>query len=114
MPCRLATAATGSRSASRMIATICSSVKRALRIAPSEPGASLSRNRRSEIPGADQSRSLHPHPAVNNLDCRTLIIVKYLKAGLQRNPPTRLRCAWAAALGDPFALVDDKHVVARK
>jgi putative tryptophan/tyrosine transport system substrate-binding protein len=45
---------TGSRSASRMIATICSSVKRALRIAPSESGASLSRNSWSEIPGAGQ------------------------------------------------------------
>jgi hypothetical protein len=39
-----------------MIATICSSVKRALRIAPSESGASLSRNQWSEIPGAG-----HPH-----------------------------------------------------
>src|SRR5207344_559801 len=36
MPCRLATAATGSRSASRMIATICSSENRPFRIAPSE------------------------------------------------------------------------------
>jgi hypothetical protein len=35
-----------------MTATICSSVKRALRIAPSESGASLSRNSWSEIPGA--------------------------------------------------------------
>jgi citrate synthase len=35
-----------------VIATICSSVKRALRIAPSESGASLSRNQWSEIPGA--------------------------------------------------------------
>src|SRR4249919_1312653 len=52
MPYRLATAATGSRSASRMIATICSSVNRPFRIAPSESGASLSTNRRSENPGA--------------------------------------------------------------
>jgi hypothetical protein len=36
------------------IATICSSVKRALRIAPSESGATLSRNQWSEIPGAGQ------------------------------------------------------------
>jgi hypothetical protein len=35
-----------------MIATICSSVNRPLRIAPSESGASLSRNQWSEIPGA--------------------------------------------------------------
>src|SRR5262249_15188582 len=40
-----------------MTATICSSVKRALRIAPSESGASLSRNSWSEIPGAGQSRA---------------------------------------------------------
>jgi RNA-directed DNA polymerase len=38
-----------------MIATICSSVKRALRIAPSESGASLSRNRWAEIQGAGQA-----------------------------------------------------------
>src|SRR5215472_10032095 len=37
-----------------MIATLCSSVKRASRIAPSESGASLLRNQRSEIPGAAQ------------------------------------------------------------
>src|ERR1700726_4669405 len=54
MPCRFATAATGSRSASRMIATICSSVNRPFRIAPSESGASLSTNRRSEHPEAGQ------------------------------------------------------------
>src|SRR5580692_9818585 len=54
MPCRLATAATGSRSASRMIATICSSVNLDFRIAPSESGASLSRNQWSEIPQAGQ------------------------------------------------------------
>src|SRR5215218_8998672 len=41
-----------------MIATICSSVKRALRIAPSESGASLSRNRWSEIQGAGHVRKL--------------------------------------------------------
>jgi len=35
-------------------ATICSSVKRTLRIAPSESGASLSCNSWSEIPGAVQ------------------------------------------------------------
>ena len=35
-----------------MIATICSSVKRTLRIAPSEAGASLLRNQWSEIPEA--------------------------------------------------------------
>src|SRR4029079_2623274 len=56
MPCRLATAATGSRSASRMIATICSSENRPFRIAPSESGASLSTYRWSENPGAG-----HPH-----------------------------------------------------
>ena len=39
MPCRLATAATGSRSPSRTIATICSSEKRPFRIAPSKSGA---------------------------------------------------------------------------
>jgi hypothetical protein len=39
----------------RMIATICSPVKRALRIAPSESGASLSRIRWAEIPGAGHS-----------------------------------------------------------
>jgi hypothetical protein len=38
-----------------MTATICSSVKRALRIAPSESGASLSRNSWSEIPVAGQT-----------------------------------------------------------
>src|SRR6187200_325711 len=54
MPCRLATAATGSRSPSRMIATICSSEKRPFRIAPSESGASLSTYRWSENPGAPQ------------------------------------------------------------
>src|SRR6185295_7930023 len=54
MPCRLATAATGSRSASRMIATICSSENRPFRIAPSESGASLSTYRWSENPGAGQ------------------------------------------------------------
>jgi hypothetical protein len=48
---RLATANTNSRSASRRIATISPSVKRALRIAPSESRASLSRNHWSEIPG---------------------------------------------------------------
>ena len=53
MPCRLATAATGSRSASRMIATICSSENRPFRIAPSESGASL--NRWSENPRAGHS-----------------------------------------------------------
>src|SRR5262249_47617146 len=37
-----------------MTATICSSVKRPLRIAPSESGASLSRNSWSEIPGPGQ------------------------------------------------------------
>jgi hypothetical protein len=37
-----------------MIATICSSVNRALRIAPSESGASFSTYRRSENPGAGQ------------------------------------------------------------
>src|SRR5262249_54428235 len=52
IPCLLATTDTGLRSASRMTATICSSGKRALRIAPSESGASLSRNSWSEIPGA--------------------------------------------------------------
>src|SRR5712671_5102765 len=52
MPCRLDTVDTGSRSASRMIATICSSVKRAFRIAPSESGASLSTYRWSENLGA--------------------------------------------------------------
>src|SRR5215211_3263305 len=62
MPCRLATPATGSRSASRMIATICSSVKRALRIAPSESGASLSRNQWSEIPRAGQAQVRHSRP----------------------------------------------------
>src|SRR6188768_2437342 len=56
MPCRLATAATGSRSPSRMIATICSSEKRPFRIAPSESGASLSTYRWSENPGAGQVR----------------------------------------------------------
>jgi len=35
-----------------VIATICSSVKRTLRIAPSESGASLSTNRWAENPGA--------------------------------------------------------------
>jgi len=34
---------------------LCSSVKRALRIAPSESGASLSRNSWSELPGAGQA-----------------------------------------------------------
>src|SRR5205823_9811994 len=58
-PCRLATAETGSRSASRMIATICSSVNRPLRIAPSESGASLSRNPWSEIPGAGHAKRRH-------------------------------------------------------
>jgi hypothetical protein len=38
-----------------MIATICSSVKRAFRIAPSESGASLSRNQWFKIPGAGQA-----------------------------------------------------------
>jgi hypothetical protein len=38
-----------------MIATICSSVKRAFRIAPSESGASLSRNQGLEIPGIGQT-----------------------------------------------------------
>src|SRR5215217_2663435 len=52
MPCRLATAETGSRSASRMIATICSSENRPFRIAPSESGASLSTYRWSENLGA--------------------------------------------------------------
>src|SRR6187551_2554119 len=56
MPCRLATAATGSRSASRMIATICSSENRPFRIAPSESGASLSTYRWSENPGAGHGR----------------------------------------------------------
>jgi hypothetical protein len=37
-----------------MIATICSSVNRPFRIAPSESGASLSTNRWSENPGAGQ------------------------------------------------------------
>src|SRR6188508_1386925 len=58
MPCRLATAATGSRSASRMIATICSSVNRPFRIAPSESGASLSTNRWPENPGAGQDLAI--------------------------------------------------------
>jgi hypothetical protein len=40
----------GSRSASRMIATICSSVNRPFRMAPSESGASLSTNRWPEYP----------------------------------------------------------------
>jgi hypothetical protein len=39
-----------------MIATICSSVKRTLRIAPSESGASLSTYRWAENPGAGHSR----------------------------------------------------------
>src|SRR6202158_1401923 len=39
-----------------MIATICSSVNRPFRIAPSESGASLSTIRRSENPGAGQGR----------------------------------------------------------
>jgi hypothetical protein len=40
-----------------MIATICSSVNLPFRIAPSESGASLSTNRRSENPGAGQKAS---------------------------------------------------------
>jgi hypothetical protein len=52
------TAETGSRSASRMIATICSSVKRALRIGPSESGASLSTSRWVENPETGQN-ALH-------------------------------------------------------
>jgi hypothetical protein len=39
-----------------MIATICSSVKRTLRIAPSESGASLSTYRWAENPGAGHLR----------------------------------------------------------
>src|SRR5215203_5150230 len=62
MPCRLATPATGSRSASRMIATICSSVKRALRIAPSESGASLSRKVSHVISGPKSREQVTPKP----------------------------------------------------
>jgi hypothetical protein len=63
----LATTATGSRSASRMIATICSSVKRTLRIAPSESGASLSTYRWVENPGAGHPHDTPPYPhAVTN------------------------------------------------
>src|SRR5262249_47309223 len=54
------------RSASRMTTTICSSVKRALRIAPSESGASLSRNSWSEIPRAGHSQRLRS-AAANSL-----------------------------------------------
>jgi hypothetical protein len=46
--CRFATAGTPSRSASRMTATICSSVNLDLRMLPLFPGAGLSRNRWSE------------------------------------------------------------------
>src|SRR5215218_3290862 len=60
MPCRLATAETGSRSASRMIATICSSENRPFRIAPSESGASLSTYRWSENLGAGHQRERYP------------------------------------------------------
>src|SRR5213079_505226 len=50
--------ATGSRSASRMIATIRSSVNLDFRIAPSLTGATLSRNRWSEIPEAGHGHQL--------------------------------------------------------
>ena len=54
----LATADTGSRSASRMIATICPSVKRAFRIVHSESGASLSRNCQPEPARAYHRKSV--------------------------------------------------------
>src|SRR5262249_40016348 len=50
--CRFAVIATPSRSASRRIATICSSVNRDLRMLPSESEGSLSTNLWSENPGA--------------------------------------------------------------
>jgi len=55
---RLATAAIGSRSASRRIATICSSVNLDLRMLSSDSEGSLSSNRWSENPGAGQPYGL--------------------------------------------------------
>src|ERR1700704_5625440 len=55
MPYRLATIGIGSRSASRRITTICSSVNLDLRMLPSESEGSLSSNGWSEITGASHT-----------------------------------------------------------
>src|SRR6476646_6522095 len=93
MPCRLATAATGSRSASRMIATICSSENRPFRIAPSESGASLSTYRWSENPRAGhgdkirkkaaaiRKRFIHHHPTYGGIILKSSRVVLEAEIG---------------------------------
>jgi hypothetical protein len=69
--------------------TICSSAKSALRVAPSESGASLSRNSWSEIPGTGH-RPLRPKfPCRRNPHQRTLLdqaVSRIPKLFLNKNP----------------------------
>jgi hypothetical protein len=86
-----------------MIATICSSVKRALRIAPSESGANLSRNSWSEIPGAG-------HPG-RSRDGSGLLVSHFLSGQISRSYAStncRDRCAtYQTVCGKRATLLDN-------
>src|SRR5436190_12846974 len=90
MPCRLATAAIGSRSASRRIATTCSSVNLDLRMLPSESEGSLSSNPWSEITGAGQEA------------CCAAGDIRYGPAKARDRAPTH--CEAEAGGAEPFSI----------